>query len=409
MRILFTAAPGYGLMLPIVPLIWAARAAGHEVLLATTAEMTEAGARAGLPVVDVFPDRDVWRELLAGVGSLGERPDVEQVAAADGLSEEYRKAARTGNPFGLFTTTMTEGTIAAGRAFGADLVVFTSDHAAGRLAAVALGAPALEVGNRVSWSTRDAETRERRDVYGDDEIVRALRAKLGIPAGQPDLIARVDPRAPSMGGLAAGQTDSLDGVPWWSMRYVPFNGGSVVPDWALRAPERPRVCVTLGTVVPVITGTSNLSVVIEALGGMDVEVVLAAGDTDLADLGELPGNVRSVDFLPLSSFLPTCSLIVHHGGSGTTAAALHYGVPQLVLPAFADNPMSARRVVDRGVGLSHDPATVDVAGVRNAVRRLLAEPAFRAAAREVSAEMATQPSPASVIERAVAAALQGVA
>lgn len=58
-KILFAVAPGYGLMLPVVPLMWAARAAGHEILVATTSEMTEVGASAGLPVVDVFPHRDV--------------------------------------------------------------------------------------------------------------------------------------------------------------------------------------------------------------------------------------------------------------------------------------------------------------------------------------------------------------
>lgn len=136
---------------------------------------------------------------------------------------------------------------------------------------------------------------------------------------------------------------------------------------------------------------------------MDVEVILAAGKADLSALGELPNNVHSVGFLPLSTFLPTCDLIVHHGGSGTTAAPLHYGVPQLVLPGFADNHMSAQLVVDRGVGLSHDPTTVDVPTMRATADQLLNDPAFASAAREVSAEMATQPSPTSVVERVVKA------
>ena len=392
MRILFTAAPGYGLMLPTVPLLWAARAAGHEILLATTSEMTEVGARAGLPVYDVFPDRDVWQDLVRGV--MGDD--------SSDLPEEYRQAAGKGNPFGLFTLTMTEGTVEAGRAFGADLVVHTSDHAAGRLAARALGVPALEVGNRVSWSLRDADFLAGHNTF-DGEVERSVAERLGIPEGNPEIIARIDPRAPSMGGLKSDEPDARDGVSWWPMRFVPFNGGAVVPEWALEVPQRPRICVTLGTVVPIMTGTSNLSVVIEALGGMDVDVVLAAGEMDLTDLGTLPDNVRSAGYLPLSTFLPGCSAIVHHGGSGTTAAPLHYGVPQLVLPAFADNPMSAQRVVDRGVGLSHDPSTVDVAGVREMVQRLLDDPAFATAAREVAAEMATQPNPTEVITRVEAA------
>lgn len=396
-KILFAVAPGYGLMLPIVPLMWAARAAGHEILIATTSEMTEVGARAGLPVVDVFPHRDVWSELVNAVFGGGDEAD---------LPEEYRLANKEGNPFGLFTLTMTEGTLALGRVFGADLVIYTSDHAAGRLTAAALNLPGLEVGNRVSWSMRDEQFREKHETVGADAITQLLRAKLDIGDGNPTLVARIDPRPPSMGGLSADELDQRDGVPWWSMRFVPYNGGAVVPEWALRRPERPRVCVTLGTVVPIMSGTSTLTAAMAALGEMDVEVILAAGTADLSALGVLPDNVRSVGFLPLSTFLPSCSLIVHHGGSGTTAAPLHYGVPQLVMPSFADNFMSAQRVVERRVGLSLDVTVLDATGaptVRSAVERLLSEPAFAAAAREVSAEMSTQPSPSAVIERLTAA------
>jgi UDP:flavonoid glycosyltransferase YjiC (YdhE family) len=253
------------------------------------------------------------------------------------VSEEFRFAARAGNPFGLFTLTMAEGTVSVGRDFGADLVVHTSDHAVGPLAALAMGVPALEVGNRISWSMRDPDFREGRDALKDGDVVRLVRAKLAIPEGRPTTVARIDPRAPSMGGLVADEADPRDGVPWWSMRYVPFNGGAAVPDWALRVPDRPRVCVTSGT------------------------------------------------------------------GSGTTATPLHYAVPQLVLPAFADNPMSARRVADRGVGLTQDPASATPAVVRAMAERLLDEPSFAEAAREVSAEMATQPGPSAIVTRVSAA------
>jgi UDP:flavonoid glycosyltransferase YjiC (YdhE family) len=393
-RIFFTAAPGYGLLLPMVPLIWAARAAGHEVLLATTSEMTEVGAHAGLPTVDVFPHRDIWNELLEVI--TGKR-------SGDDLPEEFKLASQGGNPFGMFTLTMTEGTIEAARAFGADLVVYTSDHGTGPLTAVALDVPALEVGNRISWSMRDPAWREQGRAFNEDSVGPLLRDKLNLGDRQPKVVARIDPRAPSMGGMTAGaqHADERDGLPWWPMRFVPFNGGAVVPDWTLFRPERPRIAVTLGTVVPVMSGVTNLAVVLEALGELDVDVVLAAGKADLTELGELPANVRSVGFLPLSSFLPTCSAIVHHGGSGTTAAPLFYGIPQLVLPSFADNPMSAQRVAERGVGLTHDPATVDVATIKSMLNRLLTEPEFRTAAEEVAAEMATQPSPASVLEQVV--------
>ena len=397
MRILFTAGPAHGLTLPIVPLVWAARAAGHEVLFASASEMVDVVSRAGLPVVDVFPDRERWDAVMGAVMSPA-GPTPEQLAGVpEWMARTFAEVARTERgPFGPFTLVMTGGTLDAGRAFGADLVVHTTDHPAGGLTAAALGVPALEVGNRVSWSSRDADSPFR----VNEDVDRLLRDRFGIPGSGPEVIARVDPRPPSMGGLSADEPDAFDAVPWWPMRFVPFNGGSAVPEWALRRPDRPRVGVTLGTVVPLMSGTSSASVVLDALAGVDVEVVLAGE----IEVGSVPDNVRAVGYLPLSAFLPTTSVLVHHGGSGTTAAPLHYGVPQLVLPSFADNPLSAERVVSRGVGLSHDPAAIDAETVRAAVRRLLEEPGFTERARAVAGEMASMPSPSDVLQRAVSRA-----
>jgi UDP:flavonoid glycosyltransferase YjiC (YdhE family) len=394
MRILVTAAPSYGLMLPIVPLVWAARAAGHEVALATTSEMTQVAANAGLTVIDVFPDRERWAALTGWGKSIDDLPDDAPL--------EVRNAVGVPAPFPIFTATMTDGTIAAAKAFRPDVIATTGDHPAGLLAATAVGVPALEVGNRVSWSTRDASWRNRPQPMVPADVLDPLRERLGLGADGPDLIARIDPRAPSMGGLAADQSavaDEIDGRPWWGMQYVPYNGGAVVPDWVFQPTNRPRIGVTLGTVVPLISGTSSLGVVIEALGTFDVDVVLAAGAADLSSLGALPTNVRSVGYLPLSAFLPSLDLLVHHGGSGTTAAPLFYGVPQLVLPAFADNPMSAQRVTDRGVGLSHEPKTITATIIQGLVDRLLTEPQFAETARQVQAEIAAQPTPSVIITR----------
>lgn len=383
-------------MLPIIPLVWAAHAAGHEVLLATTSDMVGAGENAGLPVVDVFPDQNVWADIM-------HRMQHEMNGAHDDgsglLPPEYEQALATGNPFGVFALTMTSGSIDAGRAFAPDLVVYTSDHVAGALTASKLGVPALETGNRVSWSMRDPGFRSSAS-FVDESLLESLRTSLNIPDDGPQLIARTDPRPPSMGGLSADAADVDDGVEWWPMSFVPFNGGSTVPEWARHRPARPRICVTLGTVVPRLTGTDVLSRVVAALADIDAEVVLATGDTDVSALEPLPDNVRPAGFVPLSALLPTCSLIIHHGGSGTTAAPMFYGVAQLVLPSFADNPMSAERVEARGIGVKHDPDTVDTITLRASIAQLLQDHDFTAAAGDVAAEMAAQPSPATVIDRA---------
>ena len=62
---------------------------------------------------------------------------------------------------------------------------------------------------------------------------------------------------------------------------------------------------------------------------------------------DLPPGVRHVAFAPFRQLLPRCAAIVHHGGIGTTAAALTAATPQLVLPLAWDQPDNARRFLNR--------------------------------------------------------------
>jgi UDP:flavonoid glycosyltransferase YjiC (YdhE family) len=54
--------------------------------------------------------------------------------------------------------------------------------------------------------------------------------------------------------------------------------------------------------------------------------------------------------LPHSWLFPHMAAVVHHGGVGTTAAALRAGVPSIVAPFFGDQPFWGQRVAALGVG-----------------------------------------------------------
>jgi UDP:flavonoid glycosyltransferase YjiC (YdhE family) len=71
--------------------------------------------------------------------------------------------------------------------------------------------------------------------------------------------------------------------------------------------------------------------------------------------GRLPPGVRHCAFAPFRHLLPLCAAVVHHGGIGTTAAALAAGTPQVVLPLAWDQPDNARRVQGLGVGIRLGP------------------------------------------------------
>ena len=82
--------------------------------------------------------------------------------------------------------------------------------------------------------------------------------------------------------------------------------------------------------------------------------------------------------------------------AGTTIAALTRGLPQVVVPLFADQPHNAERIAAEGIGLAVDVRSA-AATLAPAVRRVLDEPSFGARAREAAAELAGLPSADEVL------------
>ena len=87
--------------------------------------------------------------------------------------------------------------------------------------------------------------------------------------------------------------------------------------------------------------------------------------------------------MPQREVMAHAAAMVGHGGSGGTLAALAAGVPLALKPLFVDGPANAARVAALGAGIVAD----DLAG---AVRELLGEPRYRAAAERVAAEIHAQ-------------------
>jgi UDP:flavonoid glycosyltransferase YjiC (YdhE family) len=97
----------------------------------------------------------------------------------------------------------------------------------------------------------------------------------------------------------------------------------------------------------------------------------------------LPPNVRHCAFAPFRQLLPLCAAVVHHGGVGTTAAALTAGTPQVVLPLAWDQPDNARRLQGLGVGTCLGSRQRTAAHLARALSRVMT-PAVRAKCRAVA-------------------------
>lgn len=67
------------------------------------------------------------------------------------------------------------------------------------------------------------------------------------------------------------------------------------------------------------------------------------------------------DFIPLDAALTHASMLIHHGGIGTTAEGIRAGIPQIVIPDRFDQPDNAMRTAKLGLGgvILDDDYTVD--------------------------------------------------
>jgi Protein of unknown function (DUF1205) len=389
MRALFVAAPGVGHLLPLVPTAWAMRCARHEVLVASTGPSLDMAVRSGLPAVEVSDGTatDAYNRLCAFTisdaqlkGNPTQRWEVFCAMATKPQSIDWS------TPFGEIAVLISEvskrmvsGIIGVARSWRADVLVYEPLVGAGMLAAAETGIPAVLHGIGMPYPTLMLKSDKMPD------------KPLGIPTTSREPAATIDLCPPSLRPSATKQG--------WPCRYVPSNGGAVLPDWLL-APSAPRrICVTLGSMLPTLHVGQLIDIILEAIAiaRADAEVVVA-GCAPM-DHRSLPVTVRIADWVPLNALLPTCQAIIHHGGAGTTFTALYYGVPQVVLPYTVDQSVNAGAVVARGLGVALSPSSADRVSVASHLDHLLTNPATRNAAAEVAAEIATMPGPEDIVRR----------
>jgi sterol 3beta-glucosyltransferase len=89
-----------------------------------------------------------------------------------------------------------------------------------------------------------------------------------------------------------------------------------------------------------------LDVVIAAVG--DQRALFYPGWSD-ADSLRLPPNFSAIGDTPHDWLFPRTSLVIHHGGSGTTHSAARAGVPSVVLPFAADQFFCAEQLRQLGI------------------------------------------------------------
>ena len=174
-----------------------------------------------------------------------------------------------------------------------------------------------------------------------------------------------------------------------NVRYVgtPIDDGDVAEDvwqspWGAEA-ERPLVMVSLSTLPQ---GQAQvMHNILAALGGMQVRALVTLGPLRREDFSPASNTVLE-RFVPHSAILPRVSAMITQCGLGGLTKALIQGVPIVCMPLVGDQPDNAARVTARGAGIRL-PVNASAKDIRGALSRVLSEPAYREAARDLGSAM----------------------
>ncbi len=110
----------------------------------------------------------------------------------------------------------------------------------------------------------------------------------------------------------------------------------------------PPLLITFGSILGGRDPNGMTTLLVEALQRSGQRGLIYRGWGDLGNI-LLPATIMAIDAVPHAWLLPQMAAIVHHGGAGTTAAALRAGTPSVVVPVFGDQLFWAQRLHALGV------------------------------------------------------------
>jgi sterol 3beta-glucosyltransferase len=107
--------------------------------------------------------------------------------------------------------------------------------------------------------------------------------------------------------------------------------------------------------------------------------------TDLTD------RIFRIDSVPYGWLMPRVSAVVHHGGAGTTGAALAAGVPSIIVPHTADQPFWGDIIASRTLGICPIPRKrLSAERLAGAIRTVVEDDRYRQNTEHIASKMAEE-------------------
>ena len=153
----------------------------------------------------------------------------------------------------------------------------------------------------------------------------------------------------------------------------------------------PPIVVTLGSAAIYSDKAENFfSESIIAAKLLNKRIILIGKKSALAAntlLSETSKQIYTCDYAPYEQVFPHCSVIVHHGGIGTTAQALRAGRPMLVVLFAYDQPDNAARASRLGLAETIDLEEYKAEKVVQKLRKLLKNKSYHRKAAEIGKQI----------------------
>ncbi|PEC22129.1 macrolide family glycosyltransferase [Bacillus cereus] len=139
------------------------------------------------------------------------------------------------------------------------------------------------------------------------------------------------------------------------------------------------IYISLGTVFNEAIDFYKLC--IKAFENSEHTIVMSIGSkTKISDLGYIPKNFIVKNYVPQTELLTYTKLFITHGGMNSTHEGLYNGVPLVVIPQSADQPVIAKQVENLRAGITLQMKGLTEERLRESVELVIFDSSFKEAA-----------------------------
>ena len=371
---------------------------GHEVCMAVPPDLVGFVKAAGLAAVAFGPDwqpvQDAWRNICIEANFFR---NLRMREAGELIAQCWRETSTTLTPLAngadLLLTGLNFEESAANIAEYYNIPLATLHHYPIRVnghLVPALPSPMIRAWMAVNeWHRYWRATKKVED---------AQRRELGLPKATGPSPRRITER----GSLEIQAYDELcfpglaaEWAKWGGQRpfvgaltmELPTDADDEVASWI--AAGTPPIYFGFGGTPITESPAETFEMISAACAQLGERALICSGETDFSDIPKFD-HVKVVGAMNYAAVFPACRAVVHHGGSGTTAASLRAGVPTLILWMLADQPFWGATVKRLKVGTTRPILTTTQKSLVTDLRTILA-PQYATRAREIATRM-TKPA-----------------